>query len=333
MDALAREIDEQPAAHKRPGTILLVYAYRLVAALLVAGPLALLFGGAVSGYPRGDAVLFDPGGLLLVDTMRGVLPALSTVGTTAAVLFALASFLGLLPLAALIAALGEKGRVTPRFLGDRALAPIGAFTLLLGLVTVAQVLAALLIVSVTESIARRGSLGAREADEVRLIGAGVALVVVLLLGVLHDLARVAAVRCSLGPLSSLSRALAAVRRAPLRVALGWAWRAALGLVAFAVAAALGTRIGVASRAQILMSALVHQGAVLAAVFCRASWFTEALRRVDAVSTFPRESLPPAAEPAPLPQAEPPAPPSAPSAPPAPETAPETKSEGKGDADT
>ncbi|UQA55954.1 hypothetical protein [Polyangium aurulentum] len=295
-------IEAHPVARKRPGVVMLYYAYRLAVALLVAGPFALLLGRAVSGYPRGDALLFDPGGLLFVEALRQTREALPPLAAGTVALLLLAAFVGLLPLAALIAALGERGRVTAGFLGERALRPVGTFALLLGAAMGVQVVVSIIVVAVTGALSRRPGLDDRAFDQVWLGGAAVGFVLVLAVGVFHDLARVAAVRGDLGLRDAILCALDAARRAPGRIASAWLWRSALAAFALGAAVVIGSRIGVHLPGRLVASALVHQLGVLGAVFLRASWLAYAIHQVDV--TLARDAYEPTyapeREPTPLP---------------------------------
>ncbi|MRG91027.1 hypothetical protein [Polyangium spumosum] len=282
MNQAPGTIEERPLARKRPGVILLVYAFRLVAALLLAWPFAVALGGAVSGYPRGDAVLFDQGGFLLLEALRRSAGALRPATSSSLLLFVLVCFLSLLPLAALIGALGAKGRVTARDLGAWALRPLGTFSLLLGAAALVEVLLGGAVIAIGNAIAKRNTIDLRAADQVRIGFVAGALVLVLLVSVLHDLARVAAVRGELGARASIKSAFAAARRAPLSLLVGWSWRAALGAACLGLALVLGSRIGVERKAQVFAGFLVHQASVVAVLFLRASWLAAAIRHVDQV---------------------------------------------------
>ncbi|MDI1445890.1 hypothetical protein [Polyangium sp. 6x1] len=275
-------IEERPLARKRPGVVLLVYAFRLVAAALLAWPFAVTLGGAVSGYPRGDAVLFDQGGLLLLEAMRRSAGALRPSSATSLLLFVLVCFFGLLPLAALLGALGAKGRVAARDLGAWALRPIGAFSLLLGAAALVEVLLGGVVIAIGNAVARKEAIDTRAADLIRVGFVAGAVVLVLLVSVFHDLARVAVVRGELGVRASIKRAFAAVRSAPLALLVGWSWRAALGAALLGAALVVGSRIGVERTSQVFAGFLVHQASVLAVLFLRASWLAAAIRHVDRV---------------------------------------------------
>ncbi|WP_284720801.1 hypothetical protein [Polyangium sorediatum] len=303
-------IEERPLARRRPGVVLLVYAFRLVAAFLLAWPFAVTLGGAVAGYPRGDAVLFDQGGLLLLEALRRSSGGLRPATASTLLLLVLVSFLGLLPLAALLGALGAKGRVVARDLGAWALRPLGTFSLLLGAAALVEALLGGVLIAIGNAVARRETIDLRAADQVRIGFVAAAIVLVLLVSVFHDVARAAAVRGELGMRASIKRAFEAVRSAPLALLAGWSWRAALGAVLLGAAVVLGSRIGVERKTQVFAAFLVHQASVLAVLFLRASWLASALRHVDRV--LPRTTNEPVV-PASLPaspaddDAEPPAP--------------------------
>ncbi|MDI3283930.1 hypothetical protein QHF83_11580 [Polyangium sp. 15x6] len=275
-------IEERPLARKRPGVVLLAYAFRLVAAFLIAWPYAVTLGGAVSGHPRGDAVLFDQGGMLLLEALRRSTGALRPATSSSLLLFVLVCFLSLLPLAALLGALGAKGRVTARDLGAWALRPIGTFSLLLGAAAIVEAILGGVVIGIGNAVARRETIDLRAADQIRIGFVAGALLLVLFVSVFHDLARVAAVRGELGFRASIKRAFAALRNAPLSLLVGWSSRAALGAVLLGAALVVASRIGVERQSQVFAGFLVHQASVLAVFFLRASWLAAAIRHVDRV---------------------------------------------------
>jgi len=298
MDLSAETLEDRPAAHKRPGVISLIFAYRLIAALLLAWPFAVIVGRAVGAYPTGDAVLFEPGSMMLIEVVRRTREAMPPAFGSALLASLVLAFLGLLPLAALISALGTKGRVRARDLGAWALRPFGTFALLLGVASVVQAILAAIIFGIGGSIARRSSFDAREGDRVRIIVAIVALLVVLLIGVFHDLARVASARGELGVRGSIRVAFTTLRRSPGSIFVAWGSRAALGAIALAASIVIGSRVGLERGGQVALGFLVHQGAIFAALFLRASWLAFAVSHVD-LALAPRASAEeaPAAEPA------------------------------------
>lgn len=270
-----------PAAWRRPGVVFVVYAYRLVVAALVATPFAVMFGAAAGGYPRRDAVLFDDGGFLFIEAMRRSSAAMPPVTIGALTLLVVASFAGIVPLAALIGALGVKGRVTARDLGAFALRPVGTFALLFGAFAAVQGIVAAIVMAIGGAIARRPAFDAPGADRVKFVFAIVALVVVLVIGIVHDLARVAAARDALGFRASIRRGWRTLKTSHLRVFGAWSVRAALGALMLFAGFSVALRIGVDSGAKVAAGFLVYQASVVVALFLRASWLASAIRHVDA----------------------------------------------------
>lgn len=279
-------LETAPAAWRRPGVVFVVYAYRLIASLLVATPLALVFGSSVGGYPRADAVLFDDGGMLFVETIRRVGPLLSPLFTSTAVLWAVAAFASIVPLAALIGALSVKGKVTARDVGSFALRPVGPFALLFGAFALLQAIVFGLLTALSGAIARRPSFDAPTTDRIKIIGVLVALLFVALLGVWHDLARVAVVRDELTFRASIRRAFRTLCAAHVRVIGAWAMRALLGALVVYAALSFGSRLGVESSAKVFVGFLVYQASIVLALFLKASWFASAIRHVDHTQPTP-----------------------------------------------
>jgi hypothetical protein len=273
-------LEQSPAAWRRPGVVFVMYAYRLVVALLVATPIAAMFGSAVGGYPRGDAVLFDEGGLLFVESMRRSSAALGPIALSVFVLLAAASIASIVPLAALIGALTAKGRITARDVGAFALKPVGTFALLFGAMAFVQAIVFAIIAGIGGAISRRPMFDAPVADRIKFSSAIVALIIVLLLGVLHDLARVAVVRDELRFRAGIRRAWQTLKKSHVHVLGAWGVRAALALLVIYAALSVGSRLGVDSSAKVAVGFVVYQASIILALFLRASWFASAIRHVD-----------------------------------------------------
>jgi hypothetical protein len=103
---------------------------------------------------------------------------------------------------------------------------------------------------------------------------------VLLIGVVHDLARVAVVCDELGFRASLRRAWQTFKKSHVRVVGAWAARAALGALGIYAALSLVSRLGVDSTAKVVLGFLVYQASIILALFLRASWLASAIRHVD-----------------------------------------------------
>ena len=94
----------------RLGVILAVYCVHLALALAFAWPLARLVADAALNHPRGDLVLFEPGATYLLESFRLGRASLTSVAEGSVFAILMVSYLGLLPLAALIYALAHSGK-------------------------------------------------------------------------------------------------------------------------------------------------------------------------------------------------------------------------------
>jgi len=270
----------RPAAYRRPGMVVVYFAYRAAAALLLAAPASVLAAGVVGGYPRGDAVLFDRGGLMLTEFLRIAEVAGPALAAQAGAGAVLAAALGLVPLAALIVALGREGRLSAAFLMQKIGGALGPLALLWGAAAAAQVAAAGVVLLVGAKLAGGLAPGDR-AEDLASIGVIVAaLLAVGAVGMIHDVARVSAAHEGRGFYDAAARGLAVSRVAPLGLAWAWAWRGALACAALACAAWVGASIGVSSGGRVALSFGVHHAGLLAASALRASWLAAAMRRLE-----------------------------------------------------
>jgi hypothetical protein len=262
--------------------VALYFAYRALAALAIATPVSLLAGSAVGAYPRGDAVLFDPGALLLTELGRVTRLAAPALAAQLGVGVLLAAVLGLLPLAALIVALGRPGPLSAALVAGRVAAAVGPLALLWGIACVSQVSAAGLVLLAGGKLA--GALGlAQPADDLAFLAvAAAALLAAFAVAVLHDLARVASVHEERRFYAAASRALSVAAAAPFSAVWACAWRATLALAAIACAAWLAHRIGSATSGRVALSFALHNAGIAAAAFLRASWLAAALRLLERV---------------------------------------------------
>lgn len=269
-------------ARRRPGGVFAFWGLRLLAAWLLAAPVASALGGTgMARFPNGDALLFAPGGTYLVAAlMRGLGPLAAALQDT--VWFALIlGYLSLVPLAGLMYALCHGGRLRPGDVARSALEQFAPFTLLAGLTLVVQaavVLLGILLLSVLrQSI--HSSLDPRDTDLWLLGAAGLVLLVVLAVGIVQDLARSALVRHRQGVRSALVVALQIARKRPLQVLLGWAVPAICSVAAVALGAlAVGAlHVERAGSARVIGALGLHQLVALALVAMKATWLAAALR--------------------------------------------------------
>lgn len=271
----------RPAAFRRPGLVILLWAYRALAGLLVSLPAAEAIGGITSQFPRAQGELFDPGGVMLLETLRlgrRAIPAVFVGGSGVAVMAAL---LGLLPLAALVAGLGREGRLGAAFLAGRAGAHAGTLAILFGIGALAEVLVAVVASLLLGKLAGALHL-APPGDDLAALGALLlALAVAAVIGVIRDLAYVAAVHGDERFYGAATTAVRCFLRAPVRAVGAWAFRALLGLAALALAAWLAPSIRATSSAALAAAFALHQLGLFAAAYARASWLAAAIRLHDA----------------------------------------------------
>ena len=266
----------------RTSAVAACYLYRAGVGLLAAAPLSLAFGAVVGGHPRGDAVLWEPGGVWLVESLRLVRPALGAALAYGGVVAVLAAFGWLLPLGVLIASL-SSGRPNLRACLQRTAARLGTLALLLGLTWLLQAVVIVLTVVVSQLIAQ----GDAPVDLALRLGVwGLGAGICWAAACLQDLARIGCIHGDCGLWDSGARALLALRRSGL--ALGWAaaWRTAIALGA--LVGALGAGVVWARGDQLAALVLLHQAVIVWFVWLRAAWLQQAARRLASPWSPPSE---------------------------------------------
>ncbi len=267
--------DELGAAAIRPGLVALCFAYRLVFAALLAVPISLAVGALVGAHPRGDAVLFEPGGVWLAEAARLLRPLLASFVGYGGGLALLATIGWLLPLAALIASLGGDCRERPlEALLGRAGRCWGRLVLLLGAVRVAQVILVALVASLARYALAAAFQDAQTFDLLRLAGLLLGLAGAWLLGLVHDVIRCRVVQEDLGLYDALEHSWEQLRATGLVMIGAAAWRALLGGAALAAA----VLVTIVQPSGVVAVLLAGQLAALAHVILRASWFAYLSRR-------------------------------------------------------
>ena len=283
----------RPAAFRRPGLVLAYAVYLFAAGFAVAAPWSALLHRTVLGYPRGDAELFDRGGVMLLEAIRLAARGAPAAMTSSGLVVLLAGAFGLLPFAMLIAGLGREGRVRAPFLAAHAVRPLGTLTLIWGLSFAAQALLGALLALLGIKLASGLHLAGRSEVIAHVILGVVTLLVLLPIGVARDLAMVSAVNDETRFYTSSARALRVLRRGLARPLGAYLTRSLLALAAllaaFWIPAALRAP---ASPPAVAIPFLVHQLAIIGAVFLRASWLAAGIRLLDARAPLPApESAP------------------------------------------
>jgi hypothetical protein len=272
-------------ARRRPGVVAATYLLRAAFGVVLAWPVCEIFARRSLAHPRTDAILFDPGGLFLVEAFRldhaAVLQALRGLSAAAVVVFAL----GLLPLGALIHALGRGGRLGAADLAAAAMRVFGRFSVLLALTSLAIAFVVLAAMSLAAAIRARIAPTVSDPSADLSVAAawlvGAALIAVI--GVVHDLARAAVSQRDVGVMDAVARAVGVVSAHPVVAVFAWAWRAAAGLALVVGAAFATARLDVEHTAGLVATGLVHQAAVFAVVALRASWLASAIRLSERVA--------------------------------------------------
>lgn len=260
-------------------SLLLDFAARAAGALVLAAPVtAAVAASGIGNFPAGDRLLFERGGLMLVEVARAsrsLLPPLASASlvTGAFVYVALA-----LPQAILWSALAEETPdPTAAFLG-RACTRVPAYFALSSLGLLAQILVLTLGLTAAGTVHGHGADNALHADLTALALLAVAVVCALLLGLVRDVAG-ATLACGVTDSRAALRAgLRAVVKRPAALGGRWLGPAALGVALVAVAAvATGSLdVGRPEGSRFVVVALLHQLVALGLTLCRAAWFRGAI---------------------------------------------------------
>lgn len=273
------------AVRRRWGAILVVWLWQLGVGLVLAAPIATAIASTGIGrHPLGDAVLFEPGGLYLVEMVRLGSGALIAAFESALVLYLALGLASLVPIALLFVALARPEKLAPaRWLAD-ALAHFPSFFLIGALAWLARALLVLLYAAVYAGVERRIATALHERTADLWLGAGVLVAALsfLSVGIAADLGRAARVRFGTPALASVRTGLRCLLRRPLAAGVAWSIAASWSVATVALAAVLvgllALEHGSAFRA--LAAFGVHQLAVIALIGLRALWLRAALELVE-----------------------------------------------------
>jgi hypothetical protein len=269
------------AVRRRAGVVCAVWAVRLLFGWMLGAPLAsALIAGGIDQFPSGDALLFEPGGVYLIEAFRTGLPQLVALTRTALPMAGVLAAFGLFPLSVLLVALAHDGRFQLRPFIGRAAAHLPELGLLFGSTLLAQavVLMGALIgwASLIEPL--RSGLPEPQADLLAVLVLLVGLLVAAGIGLVQDVARAAIVRHDLGTFEGVRLALNALARHPRPLLLARLITFTWGITAVTLAAVLVGLLRVeVSSGRALLALLLHQLTVLALVSLRAWWLAQALR--------------------------------------------------------
>jgi len=267
--------------------VVALWAWDAALGAALAWPFVSIVRGAYGEHPRGDAVLWDPGSLPLLDLLLRRLPALGSLLAHSAVVTIFALVLGLVPCAAMMVCLAfaTRDKKTPRLRRAMPLAAValGPFALLLFLTLVLQGS----IVAATATAASLADQGfspkygevAAQAIALALLAAGV--LATAFAGLVQDAARATVIRFRVGAGTALRAALMTVRRAPLTLFWSWTWRSSASMVPVAFGALLAGRVGGRGGVALVALFVIHQLVIAVRAALRASWLARVMRAVDA----------------------------------------------------
>jgi hypothetical protein len=264
--------------------VLLLWLGRALAGLLVGYPVARTVGAFMPpGAAYGDAVLFAPGGVVLLEVLRVGGRVLGASLESALLAFVAVSVATLFPLGLALAGLvcpGESGASLARR-AARALPPLFALS---GAAAVVQAVALTAVgIGLTSLAPAFAQMNERTGDLLVVTTAVVAGAPVLGLGILHDVARAAVIRTEARARTAVAIAWDALRRGPRRAVLAWAAPTGVGAIVVAAAAWATGALDVSrpGASRVVAVALLHQLAVATLVTSRLVWFARALALVPA----------------------------------------------------
>jgi hypothetical protein len=259
---------------ERWGTLAGLCLARIVTACVVAGPFTATLGASgVGRFDRGDARLFEPGGMLLLEVLGRSLRGLAFDLRSSLLPLGVAWLFGLVMHAVLLVALASPGALQGSVVAARV---TGLFWRLLGVSAIGlllQALAILLFGSLTLTL-----FGSASHVSTFLGPAVLGIVVVVLIGAFTDLARASLVSTDGATLGSLMQALRATRKRPLPLFLAYALPALGALATLGLAATLVGRIPLEHGGPLaaLGVAVIHLVALAAQLVFRAVWLARAV---------------------------------------------------------
>jgi hypothetical protein len=285
--ALVLLANDAMRARRRPSAIFGVWMWEAAFGLLLALPFVTLVDALYGRHPRGDAPLWQPGGLPLLDLLVHVQNVRAPLVTEAMLVLTFAVILGLLPNGALLASIAFTTRdlraPSLRQALARAYPAFAPMALVLACVTAVQLLLGFgawrLGAWVEDTTYDR--LGEARAEQLALLAGALVLAVAGAAGVVQDVARAAIVRFRVTGFHALRLGFGTLRRAPAGLMWSWAWRALAAIVPLAFGSLVAERIGGKAGGALFALAAIHQVVALARVALRASWLARAMRAVDA----------------------------------------------------
>ncbi len=258
--------------------VLAGYALRALVAMIAVHPFVALTERTLAGWPPGDRMIFEPGGLMLAEVIR--LHGVSVSGfLEQGALFAVAMVpVGIVVSAFVLASLAAS---PPRTFGNVASLAIDRLVPV-ALLTVLQIFfagGAILLSFVMREGFRSALLShfdPRTNDLLSLVVIVVGVVVAASVIALLDVAKTTAVHARVDTAQSVLHALTVVRRDPWSIVAAFGARASASVFVVASAVSLAVWIGVGTDARALATIFVQQGALIVLACLRASWLGRAI---------------------------------------------------------
>jgi hypothetical protein len=262
---------------------LVVLANYLLRALLAAG-LTLPFARVVSAtgigqFPAGDRLLFEPGGLHLLELLRLAGPELMALGEGSLRLLVVAGFIAVVARALTYSVLSSTERDTGSVVA-RSLTLLPGYLLIAGLALLAQVLTIGLALMFATKLQELLAASSEPRGDLAFVATAVlGVVLALSIGAVAELARASLANEATGTVAAIGRGLELARRFPARLFSRWAGYGASGLTLALGASWLVERLDVSRPGawRVASVFLLHQLVVLALVGLQTAWQLTALR--------------------------------------------------------
>ncbi|RLB60784.1 MAG: hypothetical protein DRI90_12900 [Deltaproteobacteria bacterium] len=269
---------------QRLDALAVCFAYRAAIAILVAVPLSVAAATVVGDHPRGDAVLWDRGGVWLVEALSVAGPTLRAWAPYGSLVMLAAAFGWLLPLGALIASASPGTETMPwRGLLSRSALCYPTLALMFGATLLLQTITLGLFTVSASLLAGLATSRTEVADGLRVAGPAVGVLLAWLIAVGQDVVRASLVQRKQSLYQALGTGWDLLRGFARSVLLAAAWRTALTLFAFLLAAVVGAKLTGGAADQLPLVVVLHGLAGVIFVWSRGSWFHWLSPRLAALS--------------------------------------------------
>ncbi|APS00221.1 hypothetical protein [Pajaroellobacter abortibovis] len=265
---------------KHHWSLLGFWAWQVALTLAVTSPFLFALHNVYGNHPSGDQLLWKPGGVALQDLLDQYKIVIDTFLPTVTLWIGFAWFVGLIPLAMLIQALGDRTQHLSfvSFLKEalRSFRPLA--TLALIFISTELLVAGggaffLLKAADTWTIA----LGERNADLISFVGIVFFLIGSSILGVYHDISRVEVVYNRM----TMGQAMSYAFRLPCSKVIAlygtWAWRICLNGILLMGGGFLAQVLSSEGKITIIALGVLHQLFLFTQIILKASWLARLIQ--------------------------------------------------------